>query len=159
MPEETSLNIFMQGLPVGRLWLDERRHFVFQYSAGWLNHLERFPISLSLPLRTDAYRDDAARPFFANLLPEGDVRRLIARQFQISEQNDYALLEKIGGECAGAVSILLQDANPPEISDYRELDDEALHRLILELPKRPLLLYRHEKDYCDFFLLGNLFQS
>lgn len=139
MPEEASLNIFLQGLLVGTLWLDERRRFAFQYNSEWLNRPQRFPLSLSLPLQPDPYLDDAARPFFANLLPEGDIRRLIARHFQLSEQNDYALLEKIGGECAGAVSILPHDADPAEISGYRELGDEELHQLILELPKRPLL--------------------
>jgi serine/threonine-protein kinase HipA len=50
------------------------------------------------------YAADSARPFFANLLPEGEIRRLITRRFGVSERNDYALPEKIGGECAGAFS-------------------------------------------------------
>lgn len=32
------------------------------------------------------------------------MRRLIAQQFQVSGQNDFALLDHIGGECAGAVT-------------------------------------------------------
>jgi hypothetical protein len=32
------------------------------------------------------------------------MRRLIAQQFQVSNQNDFALLDHIGGECAGAVT-------------------------------------------------------
>jgi serine/threonine-protein kinase HipA len=139
MPEEASLNIFLYGFQVGRLWLDERRRFAFQYGPEWLDRAQRFPISLSLPLQPDPYLDDRARPFFANLLPEGEIRRLIARQFHLSEQNDYTLLEKIGGECAGAVSILPDAASPSEISGYREVGDEMLHSLLLELPKRPLL--------------------
>jgi hypothetical protein len=34
------------------------------------------------------------------------MRRLIAQQFQVSNQNDFALLDHIGGECAGAVTFL-----------------------------------------------------
>jgi serine/threonine-protein kinase HipA len=34
------------------------------------------------------------------------MRRLIAQQFQVSGQNDFALLDHIGGECAGAVTFL-----------------------------------------------------
>ena len=33
-----------------------------------------------------------------------EMRRLIAQQFQVSGQNDFALLDHIGGECAGAVT-------------------------------------------------------
>jgi serine/threonine-protein kinase HipA len=124
MPEEASLNIFLYGFQVGRLWLDERHRFAFHYGPEWLNRAQRFPISLSLPLQPGPYLDDRARPFFANLLPEGENRRLIARQFHLSEQNDYSLLEKIGGEGAGAVSILPYAASPISTSAYREVGDE-----------------------------------
>ena len=53
--------------------------------------------------------------------------------------NDFALLEQIGGECAGAVSLLPQGESPYESRSYRELDEEELHRIITELPRRPLL--------------------
>lgn len=57
-------------------------------------------------MRVEPYLDDTAGPFFSNLLPEGEVRSLIAKIKQISEHNDFKLLESIGGECAGAVSIV-----------------------------------------------------
>ena len=44
--------------------------------------------------------------FFAGVLPEGRSRELIARILGISETNDFAFLERIGGECAGAVTPL-----------------------------------------------------
>ena len=34
------------------------------------------------------------------------MRRLIAQQFQVSDQSDFALLDCIGGECVGAVIFL-----------------------------------------------------
>ena len=43
--------------------------------------------------------------FFAGLLPEGELRRRIAVQCQISYANDFGLLAVIGGDCAGAVSL------------------------------------------------------
>ena len=133
------LNVFCGDLPAGRLWLDDERRFVFKYESGWLNRPEAFPLSLSLPLRPAPFENDTARPFFANLLPEGEIRRVIATKLHISEQNIYTFLEKIGGDCAGAVSILPQHEMPVERSGYRELDEEALHRLLTELPIRPLL--------------------
>jgi hypothetical protein len=63
-------------------------------------------LSASLPLQTEPFDDRKTRPFFSGLLPEGQMRRLIAQQFQVSGQNDFALLDHIGGECAGAVTFL-----------------------------------------------------
>ncbi len=135
----SGLDVYFRDRLAGCLWQDEKRRFVFRYDDGWLKSSGAFPLSLSLPLRKEPYADDAARPFFANLLPEGEIRELIARQFRLSEQNVLALLEKIGGECAGAVSILPRGAKPVVRSGYRELDEEGLHQVLAELPKRPLL--------------------
>ncbi len=135
----SALDVFFHGRLAGQLELDERRRFVFQYSSGWIESPHAVPLSLSLPLRRGSYCDDAARPFFANLLPEGEIRKLVARKLGLSEQNDYALLEKIGGECAGAVSILPRGSRPVEDSSYRALDGDELHKVLAELPRRPLL--------------------
>jgi len=77
------------------------------------------PLSIRLPLREAPYGDAQARPFFANLLPESGLRRFIARRLGISEQNDFALLEAVGGECAGAVSMLPTGEQAMPSADYR----------------------------------------
>ena len=137
--QEPVLDVYLRNRLVGRLWLDARRRFVFQYEGEWIIDPHVTPLSLSLPLKTEPYTDDSARPFFANLLPEGELRRLIAQRFGLSEKNDFALLEQIGGECAGAVSLLLQGAFPDQSRSYEELSEAELHRIIAELPRRPLL--------------------
>ena len=137
--QEPVLDVYLRNRLAGRLRLDERRRFSFRYEGEWVMDPHATPLSLSLPLKTEPYTDDSARPFFANLLPEGEIRRLIARRFGLSEKNDFALLEQIGGECAGAVSLLLQGTFPDESLSYEELAEEELHRIITELPRRPLL--------------------
>lgn len=134
-----SLDVYLGTDKVGRLWLDVGRRFVFQYDADWLASEAAVPLSLALPLRADAFGDDRARSFFANLLPESDLRRMIARKLGLSEQNDFALLEAVGGECAGAVSLLPDDKPPVGEGRYRALDDDELNALIADLPKRPML--------------------
>jgi len=134
-----SLNVYLGTEKVGRLWLDAGRRFVFQYDTDWLASGAAVPLSLALPLQADAFSDDRARPFFANLLPESDLRRMIARKLGLSEQNDFALLEAVGGECAGAVSLLPDDNPPIGEGGYRSLDDDELNALIADLPKRPML--------------------
>lgn len=61
------------------------------------NQLLRAPLSYNLPLQAEAFDDKATRPFFAGLLPEGDKRKLIAQTLHVSRQNDFALLDSIGG--------------------------------------------------------------
>lgn len=124
---------------VGRLWLDDRKYFCFSYDSTWLER-SRLPLSLSLPLRTEPYLDDQSHSFFANLLPEEKMRTLIARNLGVSLKNDYGLLERIGGDCAGAVSLYPEtEDTPQQPASYRVLSPDDLHNIIKELPQRPLL--------------------
>lgn len=124
---------------VGRLWLDARKQFCFQYDREWLEN-SRIPLSLSLPLRPEAYLDDESHPFFANLLPEEKIRAVIARNLGVSLNNDYGLLERIGGDCAGALSLYPESGEPQrDPGSYRKLSPDELNVIISELPQRPLL--------------------
>lgn len=78
----------------------------FEYAAAWLAAKRSFPLSVSLPLVPGRISDQRAHAFFANLLPEGQLREAVARRLGISVSNDFTLLAAIGGECAGALSIL-----------------------------------------------------
>lgn len=135
----TVLNVYLRGDKIGRLRLDAERRFVFAYDQAWLGNAAAVPLSLHLPLQAEPFADPKARPFFANLLPESDLRRALARKLGLSEQNDFALLEAVGGECAGAVSLLPDDMPLLNTGRYRVLNDDDLNALVDELPKRPML--------------------
>ncbi|WP_183963391.1 HipA N-terminal domain-containing protein [Quisquiliibacterium transsilvanicum] len=90
-------------------------------------------------MRAEPIDDKAARPFFAGLLPEGNMRKLVAQALQVSRQNDFALLDGIGGECAGAVMLLEPGHRPQEApagQAVRWLDDWDLLARLDELPIR-----------------------
>ena len=117
-------------------------HLGFCYAPGWLSRPDAVALSHSLPLRAEPFDDRATRPFFAGLLPEGQMRRLIARQFQVSGQNDFALLDHIGGECAGAVTFLASGQTlptPVQTGAVQWLSDEEVVAVLDELPRRPML--------------------
>ena len=82
---------------VGRLWLDEKKHFCFQYDPLWLES-SRIPLSLSLPLRPAPYLDDEPHSFFANLLSEERIRAIIAGNLGVSPNNDFGILERVSGD-------------------------------------------------------------
>ena len=113
-----------------------------QYVPTWLALETAFPVSLSLPLRNAPYVGGAAHAFFANLLPEGGVREAVCRRLGISEGNDVALLRAIGGECAGALTIVDPEAPMRSSSehDYEELSDRRLQSLVTDEQVVPLLV-------------------
>jgi serine/threonine-protein kinase HipA len=133
------LIVYLRNHRVGRLWLGKGRRFAFQYDESWLANEHAVPLSIAMPLRAEPYDDDVARPFFANLLPEAELRKVIARRLGLSEANDFGLLEAIGGECAGAVSLLPEGVELSEDGEYQPLSDEELNALVRDLPKRPML--------------------
>ena len=136
-----TLNVFFGQTRVGSLSINERRLFSFRYSKIWLASPDAFQISISLPMQEDIFSSDKVKSFFANLLPESAVRELIAKQLGISDKNDFMLLKRIGGECAGAITILPESEIPesPDQYNYRFLLDEQLEDLIKHIPRRPLL--------------------
>lgn len=126
---------------VGTLALVDGR-LGFCYAPGWLSLPNAVALSISLPLQAEPFDDRKTRPFFAGLLPEGQMRRLIAQQFQISGQNDFALLDHIGGECAGAVTFLEPGQAlpaPTHGDEVQWLSDEEVVAILDELPRRPML--------------------
>ncbi|MEW5885630.1 MAG: HipA N-terminal domain-containing protein, partial [Pseudomonadota bacterium] len=135
------LQVWLLGQHVGQLaQVDGRLNFC--YSTQWLQSANARPLSHHLPLQAEAFDDKATRPFFAGLLPEGDKRRLIAQTLHVSRQNDFALLVGIGGECAGAVSLLEPGQRPdliPSAQAVRWLDEAELIAILNELPRRPML--------------------
>ena len=135
------LEVWLLGQSVGQLIQADGR-LSFSYSPRWLQSPSAQPLSRSLPLRPEPFDDKATRPFFAGLLPEGDKRKLVAMALQVSSQNDYALLNGIGGECAGAVTLLEPGQQPtglPSEQYVRWLDDGELIAILDELPRRPML--------------------
>ena len=138
------LRVYLHNSLAGQLWLDDTSRFSFQYDPGYIENPDAIPLSLSLPLREEPYINDTARPFFSNLLPEGEVRSLIAKIKQISEHNDYKLLEAIGGECAGAVSIVPEHTALSTESDYIALSEQEVEDIIEENAIRPILILKDE---------------
>lgn len=137
-----TLNVFWNARLVGRLWLDDKREFSFQYDDAWLSNPDSSPLSLRLPLRPEPFDPDTTRFFFANLLPEADVRAHIARKLGVSEKNDFKLLEELGGDCAGAISLLPEGRSPSAGGGYDPLSYDELDKLIDEMERRPLLTAR-----------------
>jgi serine/threonine-protein kinase HipA len=135
-----TLDVYLHNDLVGHLVQDDGGGMVFDYAESRLNKPGATPLSQSLPLRTKRFKRNECRGFFAGVLPDEGKREIIARNLGISARNDYAMLEWIGGECAGAVTFIPAGQAPPDRNyKYRKLSAEDLAEILKELPKRPLL--------------------
>jgi len=135
-----TLNVFLGEVLAGQLEQDASGTTRFQYAQAWLDSPDVVPLSASLPLRTERFTRNETRPFFAGVLPEEESRRLIAKNFGVSDKNDFALLAQIGAECAGAISLLSPGELPvAALPEYREISSEQLEESLALLPQRPLL--------------------
>jgi serine/threonine-protein kinase HipA len=135
-----TLDVYLHNDLAGQLVQDDGGQMRFAYAESWLNRPGATPLSQSLPLRKERFSRNECRGFFGGILPEQAKRELIARNLGISARNDYAMLEQIGGECAGAVTFIPAGEKLPEQHyGYRQLSPAELAAILRELPKRPLL--------------------
>lgn len=97
---------------------------------------------MSLPRKAEAFTRRECRPFFGGLLPEEGQLEAVARTLGISKGNDFKLLEALGGDVAGALTLWPEGERPPApgaTAQPHPLDDERVAELLDTLPKRPLL--------------------
>jgi serine/threonine-protein kinase HipA len=135
-----TLDVYLHRELVGHLIQNDGGQMVFDYAKHWLQRPGAMPLSHSLPLRQKRFTRKECRGYFAGVLPEESNRAIIARNLGISERNDYAMLERIGGECAGAVTFLpAGDPLAARDDHYRALSSSELAGILRELPRRPLL--------------------
>lgn len=121
-----------------------RGRLTFQYDDAVLQEPRALAISVRMPKRAEPYDDEYARPFFENLLPEEEYRRLLARVLGISDANTLGLLGAIAGECAGAVSVWPTDQGRPKTPSYRQLSDKELGDLFAAPDELPLVTAQRE---------------
>jgi serine/threonine-protein kinase HipA len=135
-----TLDVYLHDELAGHLIQDEGGQTVFDYAQKWLDRPAATALSVSLPLRKERFRQNECRGFFSGVLPEGNKREIVARNLGISARNDFAMLERIGGECAGAVTFV-PTGTPLPMGDYRyrTISTTELANVFKELPKRPLL--------------------
>jgi len=116
--------------------------FRFAYYESWLQNNKAIPLSRSLPLQTGLFTGKKTRAFFSGILPEQKQREAIAGILGISADNEYRMLEELGGECAGAVMLYPDGVNPPQkpLPSLRELSENELIDILNELPSRPLMV-------------------
>lgn len=98
-------------------------------------------LALSLPVQTRTHPQGVVRSFLDGLLPEGEPRRVIARDFGVSANDTYGLIRALGRDCAGAVVIQPEDDPPPRSPTTvtaEPLAIEEIESIVRDLRNAPL---------------------
>ena len=139
MPDDPRrLDVWCFGPRAGVL-IEKPEGLTFDYSPEWRG-AARPPLSNSLPL-DGSYGARAVAAFFGGLLPEETPRRVLARRLGVSEGNDFSLLAALGGDTAGAITLLPPGEQPDEditAAEVEWLDDARLAAVIDDLPSHPM---------------------
>ena len=110
----------------------------FTYDPGWVALRGAFPISITMPLKSERFASDIFLPWSANLLPESEQLRTLGQLLGMARSDVIGLLSAIGGDTAGALSI----GQPGRTAtvQWRPLGKpDELERLIEGLPNKPFL--------------------
>lgn len=135
------LDVYLGDQRAGTLAQDDTGALTFLYTKDYLGTTKPQIISVSMPLREQPYPDRITRPYFSGLLPDERARQRLASALGVSEGNAFGLLEIIGGECAGALSLYPNGQKPPVFDSIgiEELADKRLEAILEKLRSRPLL--------------------
>ena len=137
------LAVFLHDQYAGNLRSDQAQ-LSFVYDAKYLIAPNARPISANMPLRAESYPHQTVYPFFSGLLPDEGVRYRLARYLQLSEKNIFGLLEAIGGECAGAISVKVCNEKIDLRPQYLILNDAEAVEIMHSLQQRPFLVGQDE---------------
>src|ERR1700682_135193 len=107
----TILEVRLHGRPIGSLTRIPGDTTAFYFSTDYADDAQRATLSLGF---MDSYgrlrrpkesSKGEVPPFFANLLPEGDLRRYVAHRAGISHADEFGLLWVTGDDLPGAVTV------------------------------------------------------
>lgn len=93
--------IKIHNIKAGILKEESQKHYVFQYDSGYQGP----PISLTMPVREDAYEFESFPPFFDGLLPEGIQLEGLLKKYKIDKKDYFKQLLVTGLDLVGAVTI------------------------------------------------------
>ena len=135
MPDQLAVDL--HGTTLGRLRRGAANRLLLTFTDEAFDrwHAGSRVLSVALPIQRGEHD---ATPFFAGLLPDNAAtQERIGVNYGIDGGDRYALLEAIGRDCAGAVTVRgpAPDAGIPRL---QPISASELHELVMNLPATPL---------------------
>ena len=114
-----SLSVYFEQRRVGTIDIDKNGPG-FTYDPSWIGLRGGFPISITMPLRSERIAPDTFLPWAANLLPESEQLRTLGQLLGMARGDVIGLLSAIDGDtawsawtnCFGSMAPYRQAARP-----------------------------------------------
>lgn len=126
MEAGNALRVLLEDVPVGVLTLNANEGCEFRL-------LESYKNAYPHPILGQVFLDDLHKvhrsrsrtpPWFSNLLPEGQLRKLVADQAKVSPMREFVLLHHLRDDLPGAVRIVADSSVEPE-DEQGGINDEV----------------------------------
>ena len=93
--------VFQQNVLAGILRENADGSYEFHYHPQY----QGTPISLTMPVRPQAYSYERFPPFFEGLLPEGFMLNALLRKSKLDADDFLGQLLRVGGDLVGSVTV------------------------------------------------------
>jgi serine/threonine-protein kinase HipA len=133
-----SLPVYFEQRRVGTIEVDKNGPG-FTYDPAWVKLRGAFPVSTTMPLKSERIAPDVFLPWAANLLPENEQLRTLGQILGMTRSDVIGLLSAIGGDTAGALSIG-QPGRTGSVLWRPVGSGDELERVMEELPNKPFLV-------------------
>ena len=117
----SSLDVWLGETPVGQIRRVAGGQIVFLLGEMYAELTSRPTLSLSFQTASGALLEQMrgypgrVPPFFANLLPEGELRGLLAKWARVNPQDELALLGALGADLPGAIKVAPSSGHLPSL--------------------------------------------
>ena len=115
---------------VGEIEGDSSEDAFFSYSKEYITRNDSRAISVSLPIQDEPFSPEQTKAFFDGLLPEGFMRKSIATNMHLDENDYLSILYNLGKECIGAIRI--DESDELQESWYEAITSEQVEKLAAE---------------------------
>ena len=102
----------------------------FSYSKEYISRNDSKAISVALPIQDEPFSPEQTKVFFDGLLPEGFMRKSIANNMHLDENDYLSILYNLGKECLGAIRI--DESDELQESWYEAITSEQVEKLAAE---------------------------
>jgi len=94
--------VYVHNIEAGILTEFSKSKYTFEYMLGY----KKEPVSLTMPIKEEAYYYDEFPPFFEGLLPEGFNLIQLLKLRKIDKNDYFSQLMYVGTDVIGAVTII-----------------------------------------------------
>ncbi len=135
-----SLDVRLNDHKVGTITALGGDRSIFSFDDAYADDPNRPTLSLAFKgehgglLREHNPTQTKLLPFFSNLLPEGSLRDYLAKRAGVKAVREYPLIEVLGPDLPGAITI--KPAGAGVVGDEDDLTDDETHRPNTEKPLR-----------------------